>query len=581
MRRLAKWLWRFWKLHPLQLAIILIFSILNAAIGIAYPYILKYIFDGLEAEFSNENLTRLALLFLGVGVAAYFVYIILQGTRAYMNIRLEFHFRQWIFEHLTKLSPSFFNKFTTGDLVTRLTDDITEKLSWFSCSGIFRTYEALLTVIFCIGAMLTLNVKLTLYAVGPLPFIVFVFIKTATVLHKRFDRVQRAISHINNVMESCFSGIKVIKAYNREKAQKEVFSKAVEDRKKAEVKAAVSYSIIDSLWSHIWQLGIVVILLVGGKMVINGNLTIGDFVAFDTYMLMLIYPMFDIGQFVVSGRRGVVSYERLRELEEISPDIEEPKNPISIGDRGLEIEFRNVGFSFDGDRKALKSINFKIRSGETVALVGSIGSGKSTILALLTRLFDPTEGEILVNGHSLKNLSLEEWRKLIGYIPQEPMLFSDTIESNVVFHRSSITEEMVHSSIKSAQMADEVSGLHNGSKTFIGTRGVNLSGGQKQRLSLARALAGRPKLLLLDDCTASLDAETEIALWKRLKEIMPETSSLLVSHRTQTIKNADFILVLDNGEIIERGSHKELIDLGGVYKKLYEKQLLVEAVGLS
>ncbi|MCP4583501.1 MAG: ABC transporter ATP-binding protein, partial [candidate division Zixibacteria bacterium] len=402
MRELAKWLWRFWRHHPGPLTLIISFSFVNGAILAVYPYLLKYIFDGIEAGFSIDDLLRYIFIFLGVGIGIYMVYMTMQGTRGYMNLRLELRFRQFMFEYISKLSPSFYNKFTTGDLVTRLTDDITEKLTWFSCSGIFRTLEASLVVIFGIVAMMTLNVKLTLFAIGPLPLLVFIFIKTATILHKRFDAVQKAISHINNVMEACFSGIKVIKSYNREDAQKNVFSDAVNIRKRAEVKAVYTHGIIDSLWGHIWQLGVVIILIIGGKMVIDGTLTLGEFVAFDTYVLMLIYPMFDIGQFVVSGRRGVVSVNRLRELEKHLPEITEPESPVDFGSNGVEVEFDNVSFSYDEDGSALKKINFKAKPGDMIALVGPVGSGKSTILNLIPRLYDPTEGAIKINGHDLR-----------------------------------------------------------------------------------------------------------------------------------------------------------------------------------
>lgn len=581
MRDLIKWLWRFWKHHPVPLTIIISFSVLHGMTIAVYPYVMKYIFDGIESGFTLDNLLKYVLILLGVGVAYFIVYVIMQGNRAIMNKRLEYRFRQHMFEYISSLSPGFFHKFTTGDLVTRLTDDITEKLSWFSCSGIFRTFESALTVLFGIGAMLTINARLTLFAIGPLPILVFVFIRTATVLHKRFDAVQKAVSHINDVMEACFSGIKVIKAYNREDAQKRVFSDAVDCRKGAEVKAAYAHAIIHSLWGHIWQLGVVVILIVGGKMVIDGTLTIGEFVAFDTYVLMLIYPMFDIGQFVVAGRRGAVSVDRLRELERHTPEIVEPENPSAIEDNGMTIEFKNVSFSYDGAVLNLKNIDLTAGPGEMIALVGPVGSGKSTILNLMPRLYDPGSGEILINGIDLRQLSLEQLRENIGYVPQEPLLFSDTLENNVIFHRDRIDPEMAAESSEIAQLSDDVALLRDGYKTRVGARGVNLSGGQKQRVALARAISGGPKLLLLDDCTASLDAVTEQKLWQELRRILPGTTCLFVSHRTTTVKLADQILVLDRGEIVERGRHDELIANDGLYKKLYEKQLLAEAVGMN
>ncbi len=581
MRELAKWLWKFWRLHPRPLAVIVGFSFLNGAIHAAYPYLLKFIFDGIEQGFTLDGLLKYIVIFFGIGVGIYLVYATMQGTRAYMNMRLEFRFRQHMFEYISKLSPSFFNRFTTGDIVTRLTDDITEKLAWFSCSGIFRTLEAMLIVIFGIIAMLTLNVKLTLIAIGPLPLLVYIFIKVSTVLHQRFDNVQKAISHLNDVMESCFSGIKVIKAYNRESDQERTFYDAVDDRKKKEIKAVRSYAIMESLWGNVWQLGIGLILLVGGYMVIDGNMTIGDIVAFDTYMLLLIFPMFDIGQFLVHGRRGSVSFDRLREMENFEPEITEPVSPKPFGSDGVEVEFRNVSYSYDGNVKALDEVSFTAKPGEMIALVGPVGSGKSTILNLIPRLYDPTEGEILINGVNLREISLESLRRLIGYVPQEPLLFSDTIERNIIFHRDWIKSDSAKEAGDISQLTSDISELQTGYDTLVGARGVNLSGGQKQRVSLARALAGDPELLLLDDCTASLDAVTEQQLWDRLRTMAPKTTCFLVSHRTHTVKHANQIMVFDQGRIVERGNHGTLIAQNGLYKRLYEKQLLAESVGMA
>jgi ATP-binding cassette subfamily B multidrug efflux pump len=597
MMRYAKWFWRYYRHHKRALAVLLGLSVLVSALTVIQPVLLKNIFDLLKSgetrpihlPYVSEwiqavaagKISNYVLMLILFGAAGFFLRTILVGHRAYMNIRLEWEFRQDAFEGVSDKGPDFFNRFNTGDLVTRMTDDVSEqKMAWFACSGIFRAYESLTLIVFSLIMMVSINPVLTAWTAGPLPILVLVYMRSASVLHRRFDFLQKKISIVNDIMEACFSGIRVIKAYVRQSDQKDRFAQAAEERKQAEISAVRAHTIIESLWMYIWQLGIVIVLLAGGYYVIRGRLTIGEFVAFDSYVLFLIYPMFDVGNFLVRGLRASVSIDRLKELEDHRPMVDPAA--ASAGLRRVpegSVEFRDVTFGFsDRDSNIIDGVSFDVRPGKRVSLVGRVGSGKSWVVRLIPRLVDPTAGQVLVDGADLREYDISFIRHHIGYVPQEPILFSDTIENNIRFDRQYVDDATLRWAIEVSQLREELEGFPKGMKTEIGVRGVAISGGQKQRVALARALAGRPRILILDDCTSALDASTEAALWDRLHEVMPNLTCFIVTHRPATLELSDEIIVLEDGRIAERGSHRELIRLDGLYKKLYHRIVLEQAV---
>ncbi len=577
-----KWLSELWKNNKKIVLFLVAFSIANAFLAVAYPLYMRAVIDAVKEKAGMEVISRNVLILLLIGVTNFLVYSVMQGTRAWMNIRYERDIRQRVFGHLIHLGRSFFQKYRTGDIVTRLTDDISTeiKLSWFACSGIFRTVEALCIIILGLVAMIRLNPLLTLAAVGPLPVLIVIFMWTSSAVQSRYERLQQRISDVNDHMEACFSGIRVVKAYRRENAQRKGFHHVMDRRKKAEIDAVKVGTIIESMYGYIWQFGVIIVLLVGGKMVMDGTLSIGTLVAFDAYVFLLVFPMYDIGSFFVQGKRAGVSIRRLVEMEEVKPEVLEASAPRTVPSTLGALRFENVSLSFARDgAKVLDGVSFAARPGELVALVGKVGSGKSSVVNLVPRLFNPTEGDIFIDGVSTKELKLETLRSLIGFVPQEPLLFSDSIENNIRFHRDWITPQQIRQATEVARLKDEVEQFPYGFQTEIGQRGATISGGQKQRVALARALAGRPKILILDDCTASLDAETEAALWDGLHEVFPHCTTLVISHRAATLERADLILVFDRGRIVERGTHAELVSEKGVYHTLYELGKLEEEVG--
>ena len=587
------WLWPHWKRHKYRMLAIVALGMVSAALTALYPYVIKQIINGLSGGITRELLRRDIYIILGVGIANTITSIIAQRNRAYMNMRFEWEFRQQLFEHILTLDQAFYHRYTTGDLVTRMVDDISNKISWFSCSGVFRFIQSLFTLIGAITMMALLNPLLALWVLAPAPLLIATSIKTGRKLEARYDSLQKTISLIYDFLETCFTGIKLIKANAKEPAQGIFFSAKADAQRDAEISVAK----VDIIFSYFYHsanfISISMVFLAGGLMVISGRASLGDLIAFYFYAGMIMMPLMDISQFFVAGNRAGASVKRVDELLQARSAVKKPSVPAPAPTRIETVECSGVSVTplpLSGNKQQtgggvtagkdgahlLKAITFAVKSGQLISVVGKIGSGKSSLLAMLTRFAEFSGGELCVNGTDIRKFTPAAIRERMGLVTQDPFIMTGTVLNNITLGRENIPEGAVDTAIRVSQLKHDISKLPKGLETSVGTRGFALSGGQKQRVAIARALLLRPDLLLLDDATSAMDAQTEDNFWRDFREEMPDAICLIVTHRVKTIEHSDLILTLDGGRMAEKGTHAELMALNGLYRQIYERRKLEE-----
>jgi ATP-binding cassette subfamily B protein len=576
----------YWKKNTKQLVLLIIATAVGTIISLSFPYILKLIVDGIKAHLEPRQLLRYVAILLGFGILRSGVSIFLPFLRGRTNEVFQWFTRTSVFLPILHMGHTFSNRYPAGDVIERLDQDLGE-LSWFACSGIFRPIEGIFTIIFALIILIKLNPMLTLISVLPVSIAVLVWLKLGPVVYKWYREWREKISETNNHLESTFTGIKVIKSYTVEPYNIERFKKVLSERVVKALLVVKAEAKIGIFFSGIAELGILIILWVGGTLVIRQKLSLGDFVAFNAYILMLITPMFDIGNFFVAGRRAKAGEERLSALKNTKPDVEERRKNLREVKKWHKIELKEVGFKYsEQGRAVLENINMTILPKMKIGIAGTVGSGKSTIIKLLLRICDPTLGKITLDEVPYPELNLKELRALFGYAPQETSLFSDTINNNIVWGREELVSAKRSDNERSevAQALNEyskITQLDEDLKVFpeklqqqIGERGLAISGGQKQKVSLARALFAKPEILILDDATSSLDAHTEQALIQHLMESKIIKTLIVISHRLALLSVCDIIYCLDKGKIIEKGIHQDLLLKKGLYWKLYQRQLL-------
>ena len=558
---------------------IIAFGLINAVLQTVNPILIKNIVNGLGSNLTPGYIRHNVFLILGVGLGIYLTNLLAQRNRAYMNIRLEWEFRQKVFDHIIRLDANFYHKYTTGDLVTRLVDDISNKISWFACSGVFRFIQSVFTLTAIIGTMLYFNPLLTFWVLLPVPLILALSIKTGKALNARYTSLQESITALYDFLETCFTGIRLIKANAKERSQEAVFSVKTSAQRDAEISTARLGMFFSYFFHYAGFISVAILYIVGGLMVINGRSTLGELIAFQFYSGMVLHPLMDISNFFVTGNRAGVSIRRIEELLSTKSSLRQAAGGRRL-DSVRELEFCKAALKNPkGDDFLLKDISFSALRGQRVALVGKIGCGKSTLLALALRLNEYDAGRILINGHEVRTLDLPRLRERMGYTAQEASVFTGTIWENITMFRPGITAEMLDKALKISQFKQDMAKFPKGLNTSVGTRGFSISGGQKQRLAVARAVLTSPDILLLDDATSAMDAQTEDAFWKAFRKELPDTICLAVTHRARTIETSDLILTLSEGRIAERGTHSELLALNGLYKQIYERTKLEEEIG--
>lgn len=538
-----------------------------------------YLFNGAALQTEMYDIFAFSILLYGLLILAMallkgiFLFLVRQ-TIIVMSRHIEFALKNDIYQHYQTLPASFFRRHSTGDLMARISEDVSNVRMYV---GPALMYGINLIVLFflVISYMLSVSTKLTLYVLLPLPVLsISVYIVNSMIM-KRSQEIQKQLSGLSTYVQEAFSGIRVIKSFVQEKHSFNNFQKEAEDFKNK----SLSLTKVDAFFYPVIVLLIglsnILVIYVGGQEIINGNLTPGNITEFILYVNMLTWPVMALGWTTSQIQRAASSQTRINEFLNEKTTLVSTKNI----EKPLEgaITFKHIGFTYpDSGIKALHDFDLEVKQGESVAILGTTGSGKSTLAHLLCRLYDPTEGEILVDNIPMKDYDVHAYRRQIGYVPQDVFLFSDSIENNVRFGTTDMPFERIEQAVKDADLYNNIVDFPQGYQTLLGERGITLSGGQKQRLSIARAIARDPKILVLDDCLSAVDTNTENIILNNLKRIMDQRTSVIISHRVSSAKLADRIVVLDEGKIVEQGTHTELMALNKAYKELYEKQLVAE-----
>ena len=613
-RRLLAYVLRYRRKFTLGLACVVV----TRAVALAGPTVLGRAIDDLTRGVTRGKLAGYGALLLAIGLVGGTFQFLARRILIGASRDIEYDMRNDFFAHLQTLPPAYFQAHRTGDLMSRATNDL-NAVRMMIGPAIMYSANTLLTFGVALSVMISIDPRLALWSLIPLPFVSISVKLFGTAIHKRFEKIQAQLSEVSAVAQEALSGVRVVRAYRQEEAELERFRVSIDEYLRRNRRLIALQGFFFPSMGFFLGLGALVVVWFGSREVIAGRITVGQFVAFNSYLTMLSWPMIAFGWVTNMLQRGMASWKRMLEVLQTEPGIADcgsviadTSNPQSIRNphsafpdvRGA-IEFRDLVFSY-GDTPVLKHVSATIEAGQTVALVGVTGSGKSTLISLLARLHDPPPGSVFIDGVDVREIPLATLRGAIGFVPQEPFLFSDTLADNVAFgldgedggrrspqaaHSGNSVagaagavlerQQRIESASAVARLDKDVADFPKGYGTVVGERGITLSGGQKQRTALARAIVIDPPILILDDALSAVDTYTEEEILSRLRGVMRERTAIIVSHRISTVRDADLIFLLDQGRIAERGTHDELIRQGGLYADLHQKQLLEEELAAS
>ena len=579
--------------------------LLNNGIWILFPQVIRRAVDDLNRGVTQHKLITYALLILAVAGAKGIFQFLTRWIVIGISRNVEFDMRNDLFRHLETLSLSYYQRTRTGDIMARCTNDLNAVRMLLGPAVMYSAN----TIVFTTGAlffMWHINHRLTMYAFLPLPIVSITIQYFGRKIHERFERIQAMFSEISARTQENFSGARVVRAYAQEEAEIAQFETANLEYIGRSLKLVRLMGMLWPTLETMLGLAIVLVLWLGGRQVLRGTMTLGDFVAFNTYMVQLTWPIIALGWVINLFQRGRASMGRINEIFGEKPEIADDPTVSSLNPRPVaaatrtghpetatdaaggalrvqgEIEFRNLTFSYPSNQdgltgnEVLHGVNLKIPAGSSLAIVGPTGSGKTTLVNLIPRIYDAPPGAVLIDGRPIREFPLETLRASIGFVPQETFLFSDTVRENIAFGKAGATDAEVKAAADAASIAGDIEGFPDQYKTLVGERGITLSGGQKQRTAIARAIIRDPRILVLDDALASVDTHTEDKILGHLREVMGGRTTIFISHRVSSVRNADRIAVLHWGRIVELGTHDALVARNGYYTELYNKQLLEE-----
>jgi len=554
----------------------------SAAFSSLGPLFLRRALDGIRAGAPLRTIWLLAAALIGVsligGVGRYWMRELLNGVSRW----IEYDLRNDLFRKLETADATYYSRMRTGDLMARLTNDLSA-VRMAAGPAIMYLTNTIAGGAFALWFMLRISPQLTLIAALPMALLPVLGILFGRHIHARFESVQAHFSDLTTLAQENLAGVRIVRAFRQEAAEAARFATLNEQYLEKNMRLAQLYGLMQPGFAIFAGLGMVAVVGVGGSLVLDGSISVGSFVAFGMYLGMLTWPLIALGWVINLFQRGAASMTRLLDILDVQPALREPEHPRALPPAvgGRSIEFRNVGFHYPGEpgsptRWVLRHISFIAPAGATIGVVGATASGKSALMDLVPRVFDPQEGEILIDGIPIRDLPIESLRREIGYVPQESFLFSDTIGSNLVYGTSD--ESAASWAAEIAQLDETIEQFPGGYDTVLGERGINLSGGQKQRAALARALARRPTIVLLDDALSAVDTHTEAEILRSLRDALTRRTALIASHRVSAIRDATWIIVLEEGRIVEQGRHTELLAAGGRYWALLNRQQLEESI---